>query len=107
MADSDEENKVRDIDTPKNLSRKPSDPQASSILSDIRVESEEHEGSEDRNGDVEPLSALPNMFKENGVFSDDLLPLVQHKHRIKSGVLEYCLPAGRQGVMEYWGRIQI
>ena len=78
MADSDEEDKVGDIDAPKNLSRKPSDPQASSILSDIGIESKEDKGTEDRNSDVEPPSALPNMFKENGVFSDDLLPLVQH-----------------------------
>jgi hypothetical protein len=89
MADSNEENKVRDIDTPKNLSRKPSDPQASSILSDIGIESKEDKGTEDRNRDVKPPSALPNMFKENGVFSDDLLPLVQHKPPEKTGVLEY------------------
>ena len=78
MADSDEEDEVGNIDSPKNLSRKPSHCQAGSILSDIGIESEEDEGSEDGNGNVETLSALPNMLKENGVLSDDLLPLVQH-----------------------------
>jgi hypothetical protein len=80
VANSNEENKVRDIDPPKNLSRKPSDPQASSILSDIGIESKEDKGTEDGNGDIKTLPALPNMFKENSVFSNDLLSLVQHKH---------------------------
>jgi hypothetical protein len=48
-------------------------------LSYIGIKSKEDESSEDGNGDVEPLPALPNMFKENGVLSYNFLSLVQHK----------------------------
>jgi hypothetical protein len=76
VANSNEEDEVGDIDAPENLSRKPRDPQASSILSDIGIHSKEDQGTEDRNGDIESPPCLPDMFKENGVLSDDLLSLV-------------------------------
>ena len=106
MADPDEEDKIGNVNAPENLSRKPCDRQAGSILSDICIKSEEDEGAEDGNGDVEPLPALRNMFKENGVFSDDLPSLVQHNRPNTRLSLsssppkreEGCLPAGRQGV---------
>jgi hypothetical protein len=47
-------------------------------LSDVGAKSKKDKGPEDGDGDVETFSRLPNVSKENCVFSDDLLPLVQH-----------------------------
>ena len=78
MADPYEENKVRNIDSPEDLSGESGNSQTVSVLCDIRIQSQEDEGAEDGNRNVKTLSGLPDVFKELGVLSDNLLPFVHH-----------------------------
>ena len=89
MADPDEEDKVRDVDAPEDLSRKSCDRQASSILGDVGIKSPENKGTEDGDGDVETLSGLPDVFKENPVFPNDLFSFVHDILLLVAGILEY------------------
>ncbi len=76
MADPDEEDEVGDIDAPEDLSRQSGDGQSVPILGDIGINSQDDEGSEDRNSDIESPSRLSDGFEEGCVFTNDLLSLV-------------------------------
>ena len=78
MADPDEENKVRNIDSPEDLSGESGNGQPVSVLCDIRIQPQEDEGSQDGNRDVKTLSGLPHVFKENGILSNDLMSFIHH-----------------------------
>jgi hypothetical protein len=65
MADSYEEDKVRNIDPPEDLSGESGDSQSVSVLSDISIKSPENKGTKDGNRNVETLSGLPDVFKES------------------------------------------
>lgn len=78
MADPYEENKVRNIDSPEDLSGESGNSQPGPVLGDVGIKSPKDKGTEDGNGDVEPPPALPDVFKELDVLSDNLLPFVYH-----------------------------
>jgi hypothetical protein len=78
MADPYEENKVRNIDSPEDLSGESGNSQPGSVLGDVGIKSPENKGAEDGNRNVKTLSGLPDVFKELGVLSDNLLLFVHH-----------------------------
>jgi hypothetical protein len=78
VADPYEENKVRNIDSPEDLSGESGNGQPVSVLGDVGIKSPEDKSTEDGDCYVETLSGLPDVFKENRIFSNDLLSFVYH-----------------------------
>ena len=78
MADPDEKDEIGNIDSPEDLSGESGNSQPGSVLGDVGIKSPENKGTEYGNGDVESLPALPDVFKELGFLSDNLLPFVHH-----------------------------
>ena len=76
MTDSYEEYEVRNIDPPEDLPRKSGDSQSGAILGEVRIKSQKNKGDQDGNGDIKTFSCLPDMVKQDSVFSNDLCLLV-------------------------------
>ena len=89
MTDSYEEYEVRNIDPPEDLPRKSRDSQSGAILGDVRIKSQKNKGDQDRNGDIKTFSRLPDMLKQDSVFSNDLCLIVHDILLLVDGILEY------------------
>ncbi len=68
MADSDEEDKVRDVDSPKDRPGQSGDAQSLAVLVKVGPYRPQDDGHEDRKGEIEGSACSPDGLKESGIF---------------------------------------
>ena len=67
MTDSDEEDKIGDIDAPEDGSGQTGDAKPLTILVDVGIHTPKDDSHEDAEGGIESLPRFPDRFKEDGI----------------------------------------